>query len=88
MTTTGTSQQVREQVRGFLRDTALYLEPDRELRDDDDLIGQGLLDSMGFVELVEMVQSRFGVAVKDVQITEDNFGSVDAVVAFVARQRQ
>jgi acyl carrier protein len=40
-----------------------------------------------FAELVEEVQERYAVEVQDVEITEDNFGSVDAIVAFVDRKR-
>ena len=37
-----------------------------------------MIDSLGFVELVEEVQARYGIAVEDVEITEENFGSIDA----------
>ena len=84
---TGTSEEVRRQVGAFVRENFLYLHPDLELRDDDDLLELGVMDSMGFVELVEEVQNRYGLVVRDVEITEQNFGSVDAVVAFVARKR-
>ena len=47
----------------------------------------GVIDSLGFVELVEEVQSRYGIAVDDVEITEENFGSIDAIAAFVERKR-
>ena len=45
------------------------------------------IDSLGFVELVEEVQTRYGIAVEDVEITEENFGSIDAIAAFVERKR-
>ena len=46
-----------------------------------------LPDSLGFVELVEEVQSRFGIAIEDVEITEENFGSIDAIAGYVERKR-
>jgi acyl carrier protein len=45
-----------------------------------------VVDSLGFVELVEEVQDRFGIEVRDVEITEENFGSVTAMAAFVDRK--
>ena len=80
-------QTVRTEVRGFIEDNFLYMRPDLDLQDDDDLLGLGVIDSLGFVELVEEIQSRYGVQVADVEITEDNFGSVSAIVAFVEGKR-
>ena len=83
----GTQIKVRDEVRGYVEDNFLYMHPDVELKDDDDLLGMGIIDSLGFVELVEEVQSRYGVSVEDVEITEDNFGSITAIVAFIERKR-
>ena len=55
--------------------------------DGDDFLTLGIVDSLGFVELVEEVQSRYGVTVDDVEITEENFGSIDAIADFVERKR-
>ena len=83
MTTVHCQVAVREQLRTFLRDNFLYLRPELELDDDDDLLELGVLDSMALVELVEEVQDRFGVAVADAEITEENFGSVGGIVRLV-----
>ena len=75
---------VRAEVRGFIEENFLYMHPDLELRDEDALLDLGVIDSMGFVELVDEVQARYGIQVADVEITDDNFGSVAAVARFVA----
>ena len=84
----GTAVDVRSDIRGFIEDNFLYLRPDVELGDADDFLRLGIIDSLGFVELVEEVQSRYGVTVEDVEITEENFGSIDAIAAYVERKRQ
>jgi acyl carrier protein len=81
-----TSDGVRREVRNFIQDSFLYMHPDVELADDEPLLDRGLIDSLGFVELVEEVQTRYGIQVQDTEITEDNFGSIDAVVAYVGRK--
>lgn len=78
---------MREHIRDFVRESFLYLRPDLELQDSDDLLALGIVDSMGFVELVEQVQSSYAVVVEDVEITEANFGSIDAIVAYVDSKR-
>ena len=78
---------LHDQIRACVEENFLYMRPGLELGDDDDLLGLGLVDSLGFVELVDEVQERYGITVSDVDITEDNFGSVSAIVRFVtARQ--
>jgi acyl carrier protein len=74
---------VRDHVRHFLMTNFLYLHPGLQLRDSDDLLALALLDSLGFVELVEEVQERYDVAVEDSEITAANFGSINAIATFV-----
>jgi len=81
------ADSVREQLRDYIAETFLYLHPGVELADGDEFLELGIIDSLGFVELVEEVQARWGIAVADVEITEENFGSIDALVAFVERRR-
>jgi D-alanine--poly(phosphoribitol) ligase subunit 2 len=78
---------VRQELRDYVAETFLYLHPGVELADGDEFLELGIIDSLGFVELVEEIQARYGIAVADVEITEENFGSIDALVAFVARRR-
>jgi acyl carrier protein len=84
---TEAATDVRKEMRGFIEDNFLYLRPDVELGDGDDFLALGVIDSLGFVELVEEVQSRFGIAIEDVEITEENFGSIDAIAGYVERKR-
>jgi acyl carrier protein len=81
------NDQVRREMREFVEESFLYMHPDLELTDDEDLLAKGVIDSLGFVELVEEVQSRYSVAVQDVEITEQNFGSINAIATFVERKR-
>jgi acyl carrier protein len=79
---------VRGEVRAYIEENFLYLHPGVTLADADDFLTLGVIDSLGFVELVEEVQARYGVEVSDVEITEENFGSINAIVGFVERKRR
>ena len=79
--------EVRKEMRAFIEENFLYLNPDAELADDQELLAAGIVDSLGFVELVEEVEARYAVGVKDIEITEENFGSVAAIVRYVERKR-
>lgn len=81
------ADEVRSGLRAYVEENFLYMHPGVELSNAEDLLARGIIDSLGFVELVEEVQQRHGIEVADVEITEENFGSIDAIVAFVGRKR-
>lgn len=78
---------LRGEIRGFIEDEFLYLRPEIDLHDDDPLLALGIIDSLGFVELVEEVQARYRISVLDTEITEANFGSVEMIAGYVERKR-
>jgi acyl carrier protein len=78
---------VRAEMRAYIEENFLYLHPGVEVTDSDDFLTLGIVDSLGFVELVDEVQSRYGIAVEDVEITEENFGSIDAISDYVGRKQ-
>jgi acyl carrier protein len=51
---------------------------------DDDLLAQDVIDSLGIVELVAFLETRYGIKVGDDDLLPENFQSVNSVVAFVA----
>ena len=75
--------EVIDAVTGFIRENFLYMKPDFELNPEDKLLEQGIIDSMGVVELLTFVQDRFGIQPADDDITEENLGSLRAIARFV-----
>ncbi len=49
---TEVSSDARSEIRGYIEENFLYLHPGVEIKDDDDLLAMGIVDSLGFVELV------------------------------------
>ena len=84
MSTTDVSADLRD----YIEENFLYLHPGVRLGDEDSLLAAGIIDSLGFVELVEEVQSRYGLTVQDVEITEENFGSIGAISRYVASKQR
>ena len=81
------TESLKRQLHAFIEESFLYLKPDLKLESGDNLLALGVVDSLGFVELVEEVQAMCGITVTDVEITEDNFGSIDAIARFVERKQ-
>jgi acyl carrier protein len=47
------------------------------------LLENGVVDSVGVLELVEFLEDEFGIAVTDEDLTAENFGTVAQIGAFV-----
>jgi len=82
-----TAPDIRQELRNFIAETFLELRPDVELADEDGFLALGVIDSLGLLELVEEVRGRYGIDVEDVDITEDNFGSIAALAAYIEGKR-
>lgn len=82
-----TEHEIADQIRGFIKDTFLYMRPDFVLGDEDRLLQQGIIDSMGVLELIQFLTDDFGVELADDEISEANLGSVGAVARFVVQKQ-
>src|SRR3954470_2189741 len=87
MTLTDMTEQ-SARIRRYITENFLYMRPDYQFTDDDALLGKGIIDSLGVMELISFVEEEFGVAVADTDITEQNLGSVNAVSRYVASKRE
>ena len=75
---------VLARIRQYVQETFLYTQPDLVLAEHDRLLEKGVIDSMGMLELVDFLQSEFGVAVRDDDITEQNLGTLTSIARYVA----
>ncbi len=53
----------------------------------DSLIGSSVIDSFAIIDLVDMVETEFGITVQDVDLLPENFDSVAAITAFVEQKK-
>lgn len=79
-----TQAQIIERTQAYVRENFLYMRPDWKLGPDDPLIGGGVIDSIGVVELVAFLEEAFGVEIPEDEITEQNLGSLSAIGRFIA----
>ena len=78
-----TQTEIVDRTRAWVRETFLYMRPDWKFGDDDPLLGSGVIDSVGVIELVEFLQDAFDFKVADAEIVEQNLGSLNAIGRFV-----
>ena len=80
--------EIKSRVRAFVQENFLYAMPDFELADDDRLLERGVIDSMGVAEMIAFVESEFGIATSDDEVSEANYGSLTAIARFVVGKQR
>jgi acyl carrier protein len=79
-----TEAEVRSRMRAYITDNFLYMRRDLKLGDDDSLLRKGVIDSLGVMEVLGFVEETFGLHVDQNDITEENFGTLNAITRYVA----
>jgi len=74
-------------VRSFIQENFLYMRPNFQVGTDDRLLEQGIIDSMGVLDLLNYLEEAFGVRVADDELTEDNLGTLRSIASFVNAKR-
>jgi acyl carrier protein len=55
------------------------------LDENEDLLGAGILDSLGILQLVSFIDETFGIQVPDEDVIYENFHSLKAIVDYLQR---
>jgi acyl carrier protein len=87
MSDLATTAPTGARVRQYIVDNFLYMRPGFAFSDDDFLMGRGIIDSLGVMELIGFVEEAFDVRVADEDVTEENLGSVNAIARYVDRAK-
>ena len=74
---------VIERTRVWVCENYLYMRPDWPLDDDTPLLGSGVIDSIGVIELVSFLQDAFEFTIADEDIVERNLGTLATIGRFV-----
>lgn len=77
------SGNIQDRIRDFLRGRFPPARH-RRLGDHDHLLEQGVLDSLGVLDVVAFLEDEFGVVLSDEELTPEHFRSVFSLAVLVA----
>jgi acyl carrier protein len=80
------STHTSDQIRGFILEHFPSARG-RSLRNDERLLENGLLDSLGVLDLVAYLEREFHVIVSDDELLPEHFENIDRLSTFVDRKR-
>ncbi|HEU5134605.1 MAG TPA: acyl carrier protein [Steroidobacteraceae bacterium] len=82
------SDALRDQIRDFILENYLFTSDTSALGLDDSLLGRGIVDSTGMLEIIFFIEEQLGVKVKDEEMIPDNLDGVNKIANFVSSKRQ
>jgi acyl carrier protein len=76
--------EAKESVGKFVNEQFLKGNKAITITDDSSFIDEGIIDSLGVLELVSFIEETFGFRVEDEEMVPDNLDSINKIVAYVS----
>jgi len=80
----GQEQEFRRKIREFV-EANMNVDDDVELKDDDNIFGQGYVTSIFAMRLLNFTENLSGITIADEDIILPNFSSIDAIASLVRK---
>ena len=74
---------MNEIILAYIKEELLNNEIEDDLDENEDLLGSGILDSLGMVQLIAFVEKEFKVKVEPEDMVIENFMTVNHISNFV-----
>ena len=74
---------IEEAIRNYVAENILFSNNGYAYSDDTSFLQEGIIDSMGIMELVVFVSDTFRITVEDEELVPDNFDSVSRLAGYI-----
>ncbi len=82
------TDSLHDTIRRFILENYLFTDDVTQLGLDDSLLGRGIVDSTGMLEIILFIEEQLGVKVADTEMVPENLDSVNRIAAFVTSKRK
>lgn len=73
-------------IKPFILGNFLFTDDAGAVADDTSLIRAGIVDSTGILELIEFLESAYGIRVTPEEMVPANFDTIDSISSFLGRK--
>ena len=77
---------MNEELITYIKENLLTGQSDIELNPEDDLLGSGLVDSIGMMKLIGHIENHYKFTVPPQDMTIENFMTVEAISGYLQQQ--
>ncbi|MFW5813022.1 MAG: acyl carrier protein [Fibrobacterota bacterium] len=82
-----TDTEVKTTIIDFINKNFLMGTDSIRYSDDDSFLEKGIVDSTGVLEMVNFIQSNFGIKVEEAELIPENLDSVNNITTFINRKK-
>ena len=82
------TENLLDRIQKFILENYLFTDDANALGVDDSLLGRGIVDSTGMLEIIMFIEEQLGVTVMDEEMVPENLDSVSRIAAFVESKRK
>ncbi len=79
--------QVRADLTNFIVTNYLFGDTSATPAPDESLVEGGVIDSTGILELIEFLESQFGIEVSEEETVPENLDTIDRMARFVLSKK-
>ena len=74
---------IKDQIRKYIARNLLFSDNGFKYDDNASFLEEGIVDSLGIMDLVCFIEETFGLTVTDEDLTPDNFDSVNKLANYI-----
>ena len=79
---------IEAQIKQFLLDNFVYGGSADDIADDASFMANGIIDSLGVLELISFAEAEYGIEVADEEVLPENFDSVQALAGYIRSKQE
>lgn len=76
---------MNETILNHIREQLTHGQAHGEITEEDDLLGSGILDSLGMMRLILFLENEFDVSIPPEDMTIENFMTVNHIQAYLKK---
>ncbi len=75
---------MKEKIKSFILET--FMPEEDKLEYDEQLFESGLIDSLGFIKLVQFIEKEFNIQIDMSEVTMEKFGSINDIEQLITEK--
>jgi acyl carrier protein len=75
---------VTEELEKFILTELAFDYDKKSIAPDEDLLTQGIIDSMGIMRLAAFIEEEFGIKISDEDLVPENFQNINSIKKYIS----
>lgn len=77
-------EQIKNNILDYLKENS-FMEREAVLGDNDSLTQNGIMDSIGLLELIDYICETYSIEIPEEMLTPENFDSLEGITNLISR---